>query len=151
MRKRTRRKVYALINPIQYAIQGACVSSQEDLNKLRLLELEALEAFRRGRATVHDWSDINAANNLAETMARNGIGIEVLAVAAEAQRHLLESADRYTKTHRMGATGPAMNVWRDMLEYHDLQRVSVSRSEYERMIQQTVNRMKSGAPEVKHL
>lgn len=151
MRKQTRRKRYALVNPITFAIEGAAITPDAHLAQLRVRELAALESFRTGTATLQDWSDINAMNNIAETMSRNGIGVEVLSICLQAQDHLIESAKRFEKTRRMGATGPALQCWRDLYEYHDLQRTSVSRSEYERMIKKTTDRVRSGAPEVTRL
>ncbi len=148
MRKKTRRKVYALVNPITHAIEGATITPSTELDKLRLRELAALENFRTGRATLQDWSDVNAMNNLAETMSRHGIGVEVLSICMQAQDHLVDSAKRFERIGKMGATGTALQVWRDLYEYHDLQRTSVCRSEYERMIQKTGDRLRSKAPEV---
>lgn len=148
MRKRTKRKVWALVNPIQHAIEGAAITPDTYLDKLRIIELAALEAFRTGKATLREWRDINAMNNVAETMARAGIGVEVLSICMQAQDHLIESAKRFERIGKMGASGPALQCWRDLYDYHDLQRISVSRSEYETMIRKTTDRVRSKAPEV---
>lgn len=144
MRKRTKRKVYALVNTIQHAMEGAAITPDAKLNKLRFIELGAIEAFRTGKAGLREWQEINAMNNVAETMARAGIGIEVLSICMQAQDHLLESAKRFERIGKMGASGPALQCWRDLYDYHDLQRLSVSRSEYEDMIRETTNRIRSG-------
>lgn len=151
MRKRTRRKVYPLVNPIEHAIEGAAITPDSELSYLRLRELAAIEAFRTGAATIQEWSDLGGLLRIAETMARNGIGVEVLSVCMQAQDHLIESAKRYEATGKMGATGPALTCWRDLHEYHDLQRTSVSRGEYERALREATNRLRSRAPEVIHL
>ena len=39
MRKKTRRKVWALVNPIQHAIEGAAITPEDKLNQLQLREL----------------------------------------------------------------------------------------------------------------
>lgn len=148
MRKRTKRKVWALVNPIQHAIEGAAITPDTYLDKLRIIELAALEAFRTGKATLREWQDINAMNNVAETMARAGIGVEVLSICMQAQDHLIESAKRFERIGKMGASGPALQCWRDLYDYHDLQRISVSRGEYETMIRKTTDRVRSKAPEV---
>lgn len=148
MRKRTKRKVWALVNPIQHAIEGAAITPDTYLDKLRIIELAALEAFRTGKATLREWRDINAMNNVAETMARAGIGVEVLSICMQAQDHLIESAKRFERIGKMGASGPALQCWRDLYDYHDLQRISVSRGEYETMIRKTTDRVRSKAPEV---
>ena len=48
----------------------------------------------------------------------------------------------------MGITGPALQCLRDVYEFHDLQRTSISLSEYEKHIKDTANRIRSKAPEV---
>lgn len=134
MRKRTVRKVWALINPITHAIDGAVITPEKELDRLRLRELANIDSFRYGRATLADWSELVALMNIAEAMAKSGVGVEVLSVCMQAQDHLVESAARFQRTGKMGATGPALQCWQDLYEYHDLQRTSVARSEYERYI-----------------
>lgn len=151
-RKRTRRKVWNLLNPLTHAIQGAAITPEADLDSLRTRELGAIDAFVRGSATIGDWSDVNAMLSLAETMARAGIGREeVLPACAEAQTHLIEAARRYEKIQKMGTTGPGLESFRELFRWHDIQRTSVSRGDYEKAIQTTVNRLKSRAPEVVEL
>lgn len=134
MRKRTVRKVWALINPLAHAIEGAAITPEQELDKLRIRELANIEAFRFGRATLRDWVELVSLMNIAEAMAKGGVGVEVLSVCMQAQDHLVESAARFQRTGKMGATGPALQCWQDLYEYHDLQRTSVARSEYERFI-----------------
>lgn len=151
-RKSTRRKHYQLINAVAHAIQGAGITPDTALSSLRTRELGAIDAFVRGSATLGDWSDVNAMLSLAETMARAGIGREeVLPACAEAQTHLIEAARRYEKIKKMGTTGPGLESFRELFRWHDIQRTSVSRAEYEQAIQTTVNRLKSRAPEVVEL
>lgn len=147
-RKRKYQPRPVLINPMQFVKEGLAVTPDEDLNKLRMLELASLEAFRTGAATLEDWHRVKAMLNVAETMARAGIGEEVLSVCMQAQDHLIESAERHKRIGRMGASGPALACWRDLFEYHDLQRTSVTRIEYEKLIQKTYDRERSKAPEV---
>ncbi len=149
MRKRSKyRPRPVLRNPIEYVKEGLVVTPDEDLNKLRMMELAALEAFRMGQATLAEWHRIKAMMNVAETMARSGIGEEVLSVCMQAQDHLIDAARRFERIGRMGASGPALQCWRDLYEYHDLQRISVPRAEYEKFIQKTHDRERSKAPEV---
>jgi hypothetical protein len=148
MRKRVKRKVYQLIDPISHAIAGACITDKANLDKLRLRELAAIDAMTKGTAGVADWNDITEMLNLAETMGRNGIGPEVLETCRVAQDELHEAAKRYEKTKRMGLTGLGLQAVRDLFEFHDLQRSSIPRSEYEKMIQKTRNYIISNAPNV---
>lgn len=149
MRKKSKyRPRPVLRNPIEYVKEGLAVTPDDDLNKLRIRELASLEAFRTGNATLADWNNLKAMMNIAETMARDGLGIEVLSVCMQAQDHLIESARRFERIHKMGASGPALQCWRDLYEYHDLQRTSITRAEYERMIQKAFDHERSKAPEV---
>lgn len=148
MRKRTKRTVYQLIDPIHHAITGAKITEPELLDKLRLGELTSIEAFRLGKATKADWHTINDMANISETMARNGLGIEALEAAELAHEHLKDAHDRFKRTGKLGISGPALQAFRDCFEYHDLQRMSVSRSKYEEMIRKTRERIISKAPDV---
>lgn len=142
MRKRTRRKVYGLINPITMAIEGAAISQEHRLNQLRVRELAAIDNFSRGKATEGDWHDVKALTSLCEHMAKSGIGPEALEDCERATSALKEDWSRYEKTGMMGTTGPGLQAYRSVFEYHDLQRQSVARSEYEKHIQATINRIR---------
>jgi len=149
MRKQCRRRHYALINPIALAIDGARITDDGRLDKLRLLELSAIDAFARGAATVDDWRTMADLTNLAQTMCEMGIGPEVLPAALQVENVLGESHQRHAATGRMGTTGPGLHAMRDLQEWHHLQRTSVARSVYETAIQRTHNRIRSAHPSVK--
>lgn len=148
MKKRCNRKVWALVNPITHAIEGAAIITDEVIQGLRTRELSAIESFRSGSAGLQEWSDLVALMNVAENMAFNGVGPEAKPTLDEAHGHLITAAKRYEATKRMGLTGPGLQCMREMYEWHDLQRKSISRAEYDRHIKATVNRIKSKAPEV---
>ena len=144
MRKKTKRKVWALIDPIQHGIIGAAITQRDKLDKLRMLEYSALDAITKGQGTIHDWRTLVDVLNLSETMARNGIGKdEVLPVCNKAQKALHEAAMRFQSTKRMGLSGEGIQAIRDLIQYADLQQSSISRSEFERYIQKTKNYIKS--------
>jgi hypothetical protein len=44
----------------------------------------------------------------------------------------------------MGLTGPGLQALRDVIEWHQLQRGSIARSQYEQAIRLTAARIKSG-------
>ena len=96
-----------------------------------------------GRGTVEDWRFCADILNISETMGVNGIGPEVLPYCQLAQQALFEAAKRYETTGKMGLSGLGIKAIKDVWEYHDLQRSSIARSEYERMIQKTANYIKS--------
>jgi hypothetical protein len=144
MRKKTKRKVWALIDPIQHGIIGAAITQRDKLDKLRMLEYSALDAITKGQGTIHDWRTLVDVLNLSETMARDGIGKdEVLPVCEKAQKALHEAALRFQSTKRMGLSGEGIQSIRDLIQYADLQQSSISRSEFERYIQKTKNYIKS--------
>lgn len=147
MRKRCVRKVYQLLNPIQHAIEGAAITPKHELDRLRFRELAAIKAFSAGQATEMEWHEMVALMVIARNMARAGIGPEVLPVCQEVNRHLVEAKDRFDRIGKMGLTGPGLQAIRDLYDYHDLQRQSVSRSEYETAIEASIRKVKFGKPE----
>lgn len=150
MRKRTKRKVYALVNPIEHAIIGAAFPLQSKLDELRMLELTCIERFCNGRATLKDWQSMSSLLAISEVMAKRGVGKdEVLPVCTIVENELIEAAHRFEATGRMVLTEAGLQALRDLYEYHDLQRNSVTQREYEQMILATYNRIKSQAPDVK--
>lgn len=149
MRKQCRRRIWSTnINPVAHAIAGACITDDVSLNKLRLAELAALDAMTRGAGTREDWRLLVDMMNIAETMGKNGIGAETLEHCEVAQLALYEAAKRYEKTKKMGLSGVGINALREIHEYHDLQRTSVSRSVYESMIEKTRNYLRSRGKDV---
>lgn len=146
MRKQCRRKVYQRINPIQFAIEGAAITSDQELNRLRIRELSAIEAMATGQSSEQEWHEINALRLIAKNLGLAGVGPEVLPVCVEVKRHLDEAMDRFKRIGLMGTTGPGLTAIRDLFAWHDLQRQSVSRSQYERAIAFTINTDKNGKP-----
>ena len=52
-RKKCRRKVWNTnVNPIAHAIAGAAITDTASLDKLRMQELSAIEAFAKGRDSL---------------------------------------------------------------------------------------------------
>ena len=148
MRKQVKRKVWALLDPIKHSIEGACITDRDKLDKLRVMEYSALEAITKGRGTIHDWHTLTEVLNLSETMARNGVGPEVLPICQTAQDSLHKAAMRYQETKKMGLDGQGIQAIRDLIEFADLQQSSISRSEFERYIQKTKDYIKSHGDKV---
>jgi len=143
MRKKVKRQVWALVNPITYALEGASITQRDKLDKLRVMEYSALDAITKGLGTVTDWYTLTEVLNLSETMARAGVGPEVLPVCEKAQKALHEAAIRYQSTMRLGLTGEGIQAVRELIAFADLQQSSISRSEFERYIQKTRDYIKS--------
>ena len=143
MRKVCKRKHWNLIDPVAHAIAGAAITDKQSLDKLRLLELSAIESMSKGAGTIADWQSLVDMMNICEMMATKGIGPEALVYCNIAQNELSVSAKRYEKIKRMGLTGEGIQAVREVYDYHDLQRTSISRSEYERMIDKTRKHLQS--------
>ena len=149
MRKRCKRKVWSTnINPVAHAIAGAAVADSASLDKLRLCELSAIDAMTKGMGTPDDFRWLCDVLNIAECMAKDGIGIELIEICKKAQKELLDAKDRYDKHGKLGLSGEGIKVLRELLEMHDLQRTSVARSVYEKSIRKTANRIRSRSNEV---
>jgi hypothetical protein len=148
MRKKTKRKVWNLIDPLTHAIVGASITQRDKLDQLRLLEYSALDAMTKGSGTIQDWRTLVDVLNLSEMMARGGVGPEVLPVCQKAQDSLHKAALRYEDTKKMGLDGQGIVSIRELIEYADLQQSSISRSEFEKYIQKTKNYIKSHGDKV---
>lgn len=148
MRKRTKRKIWALLDPIQHGIIGAAITPRPTLDKLRFLEYSALDAITRGMGTIQDWRTLVDVLNLSEVMAKAGVGPEVLPVCEKAQESLHKAAMRYQETMRMGLDGPGIQAVRELIEYADLQQASISRSEFENYVKKTRDYIKSNSNKV---
>ena len=149
MRKRCKRKIWSTqINSIAHAIAGAAVADNTSLDKLRLCELTAIDAMTTGKGTVEDWRWLVDIVNISEMMGKNGIGPEVLPHCQEAQEALFQAARRYEKTKVMGLSGLGIKAVKNVWEFHDLQRTSIARSEYEKMIKKTADYIRSHGKDV---
>jgi hypothetical protein len=153
MRKRTRRKVYASedTNPVLVALMGASMVDEESLNKLRFGELSAIESITKGDGTLWEYRLLADMLNICERMAENGIGPEALPACEAFNDELASMAERYEKTGKMGFTGRGLQLAREVYEYHDIQRSSITRTEYERMIKKTNDYIRSNGHRVVNL
>lgn len=136
MRKQCKRKVWALVNPINHAITGASITAETDLDRLRLIELSAIESFRMGKATEQEWHQLAGMLNLAEVM-----GDDTGAILA-AQDALRQANRRKNEGKTLGLTGPELEALRLAYAVHEQQRTGISRKEYEESIRRTVNKVK---------
>lgn len=148
MRKQTKRKVWNLIDPITHAVVGASITQRDKLDKLRMLEYSALDSMTKGVGTVSDWRTLVDVLNLAEMMAKGGVGPEVLPICEIAQDSLHKAAIRYQETMKMGLDGVGIKAIRELIEYADLQQGSIPRSQFEMFIQKTKNYIRSNGDRV---
>lgn len=152
MRKQTRRKIWDTTKcPITHAMVGASITDDESLNFLRRAESASMEAFRNGTATKQDWNQINAVTRFAESMADAGIGPEVMVHCKIAEMHLLDAQQRYERIGKMGSTALGLQSFQDIIEWHDLQRTSVSRSVYEKHLKRVTDMIRSRSSKINFL
>lgn len=147
-RKKTKRKMWNLLDPIQHALVGAAITPRPTLDKLRFLEYSALEAITKGNGTIHDWRTLVDVMNLSEVMGKAGIGPEVLPICEKAQESLHKAAMHYQKTMRLVLDSQGIQALRDLIEYADLQQGSISRSEFEKYVKKTKDYIKSNGDRV---
>ena len=148
MRKKIKRKHWNLVNPIAHALVGAAITQRDKLDKLRMLEYSALDSMTKGVGTVSDWRTLVDVLNLAEMMAKGGVGPEVLPICEIAQDSLHKAAIRYQETMKMGLDGVGIKAIRELIEYADLQQGSIPRSQFEMFIQKTKNYIRSNGDRV---
>lgn len=148
MRKQCRRKVYQLVDTVAHAIAGAGITTDDCLKQLKDKEQAAIEAMRTGNATVYTWQELVDMNNICQVMARNGIGPEALVDCMMAEIELKQATKRFEATGRMLLTGMGLKAIQEVSEWHQLQRKSISRAEYERMIEKTRNKIRSRSKDV---
>jgi hypothetical protein len=152
MRKATKRKVwYVRGSGLELAIAGATMTAQADLDKLRLLELSAIECFAKGNATRMEFTHIADMLNLTETFTTMNIGREAIPACEALQAALIEIRDRHAATGRMGVTIANLDAMREVFAFQDAQRSAVDRSTYERAIKLCANRIRSAHPSRKVL
>jgi hypothetical protein len=151
MKKRCKRRVWSLVNPIDHVMDGLRVTPDYKLNQLHLRELAALEAMAKGQATVQEWSDLTSVLNICEGMAMHGVGAEALPDCQTLTNELKAAAKRFDSTGRIGMTATGLQAAREVIDWHDLQRRSISLAEYESHIQRTTNRIRSKAREVEEI
>jgi hypothetical protein len=132
-RKQCKRKVWPLLDPLRHALEGVRVTDKPALDKLRLIELSALEAFAKGNATAHDWSILSNLLNVSEQMAVDGIWPEALETNLEAQQAMKAANQR----PKFGFSGPELQTIRLAYAYADRQRTSITRSQFEEEIRRT--------------
>ena len=148
MRKQCRRKIYKLVDPIAHAIAGASITTDDCLDEQKAKETAAIEAMRLGNATVYTWQELVDMNNVCQVMAKSGIGPEALVDCMLAEIELKQATKRFEATGRMLLTGVGLKAIKEVSEWHELQRKSISRSEYERMIEKTRNKIRSRSKDV---
>lgn len=136
---------------IDRVISGVRPTPDELLEKQRMIELQSIDAFSRGEATVNDFRVMCDMLNVAETFAKTGVGHEVLEVCEYVQSVLELCKAEYEEQGCMTVDEFELNGLRDLYEYHHIQRTSVDWQQYEKTIVRTGNQIRSQHPDVKVL
>ncbi len=122
MRKRTRRKVWALVNPIEHAMKGASVVlDRAQLSRQNWLLLDELRA---GTMTLRPAFDrLTRAILVGDRMRQFSLGREHLRTFEAAMAALNAIRDRKNDSGRDHylASGPELQALRDALLVHDVQ------------------------------
>lgn len=146
-RKACKRKVRALnSNIINYVVESACLIPYSDFDRLRIMELGQIESLATGVGTIADLKGLTECLNLCETMADMNIGPEAKPACDAAQAAILAIMRRFERWKKIEATPNEIQALRDVYQFHDLQRQSISRGQYEKAINTTANRIRSKHP-----
>jgi hypothetical protein len=143
------------VDPIAYAIAGARPVSGEKRLKVKAARDMTLIAYAEGRAVERDLAILEGALALARELARDGIGIELLAICDRAKFVLAAQRDRLESNDSTIELGRGdFDLMREMCELLDLQCQVVPLSQYEvcqrramhRCSDESANRIRSGHP-----
>jgi len=139
-------------NILARVVTGVLPTPEGLLERQRMTELQAIEAFAKGYATPDDFRVMADVLNVAETMALSGIGKEeVLPVCAAVQCELIAAKERHDRTGSLTLTAAGLKGLRDLWAFHDIQRQSIDWASYERAIVKTGNKIRSAHPSTKEL
>jgi hypothetical protein len=133
-----RRRVYKLVDPIRFAIEGASITSNQKLDKLRLIELTSIQAFQTGGATQADWNNIDGMRRICEAMATSGIGPEALPACQACKEALQSVLERHQRTQKWGVTGQQLQAFREIYDYAEAQRTAVDLRTFENSIRKAL-------------
>lgn len=133
-------------NIINYVVESASKIRFEDFDRLRIMELGQIESLATGVGTLADLKGLSECLNLCETMADLNIGPEAKPACAAAQEAILSIMRRFERWKKVEATPSELQTLREVYAYHDLQRQSISRGQYEKAITTTANRIRSKHP-----
>ena len=111
--------------------------------------MAALQAFADGAATSDDWNSVNALVRLTESLIGMGVGAEATVDALRTDAALDRAHERYAMGLPMTASQTDVKTFRDLYQYHDLQRSSIDRSMYERAIVATLGKIRGAGPGVR--
>jgi hypothetical protein len=133
MRKRAKRRLVLdpKCNPVRRAVESVLPPGQKFVDKLRLEELTALQAFVDGRGDLSQWEFLARMVNASEWLGEHGCGPEAVPAAQRAAAGLVAAQQRHEQTRTWSLDGEAVVALREVREFMDLQFQSVSVEELE--------------------
>ena len=144
MKKPFKSKYSKVQNPVLVAMTNAAPITDERNEAWRREENDAMDAMALRRGNNIHWSRLVRMANVAEVMAKAGIGIEVVPVAAEAQVVLAQVHERCRATGRWEMDMDEIHVMRELSEYHNLQRTAIPYGQFMQCFNRVVNIQKTG-------
>lgn len=117
-------------NPIEDAIRFCQPIQGKDLADLRNKDNAAIDALARGEADHTHWHWLSEMANVAEVMAKDGIGVELIPIAAEAQVLVAKVYLRCKQEGKRYLTPEEAWGMREFYEWQDLQRQAVPLGKY---------------------
>jgi len=139
-----RRKYTSVKNPVLMAIENASVISPKRNAEYKNAELKAIGNMARGEFGNDEWVLMVDITNMAEMMARMGIGHEVIPVAAEAQVVLAKVRKEFADNNVWRIPQSEVFALRELQEYHDLQRQSIHYGQYLQIAKKIRNLVRGG-------
>lgn len=131
-RKKARRKPQrAIKDPVRYALESVRPPAPKFVDRLRLQELGALEAFTHGRGDFEQWQVLARMTNTSEYLGEHGCGLEAVPAAQRAAAGLMNAVERGKAGGGWGLDGPALQALREVREFMDLQFQSLTVKELE--------------------
>lgn len=122
MRKRCRRKVAPLVNPVSLVLANLAPADRATTQRVLTAMYAALDALQFGRATTTDWNDLAEAANHGYVFSKElGLGPEHLGLFVEARQVLIQLGERYHERGRFVATAQELQTLHAMAAVHDLQ------------------------------
>lgn len=104
-----------VINRLEKAVAARTPFPEEEVEKLQLASLTALEAVTKGRGDRDEWNSLAKALNHSWTLAQNHIGKEVMPVLTEAEEAMKKAGSRYEKVGRIVLDGEGIRKVRAAL------------------------------------
>jgi len=148
-RKHTKRKVYALRDPISYAISGVrtfrSVTAAVDVE---IANHASMTALTQGTATKYDLQVLSNVVNMCIALGKQGFAEVHEDDFQEAKDAIVSIVARAKKLCRVVATGPEINALNWVMQVHDAQLGVVSVSEIERANRYIQDTVRSGGADM---